>query len=368
MSMSEKSLKEQQEQRRSNLQELEAAGFEAFPYSYRPTHTLAELQERFAGGEPGDRHEDAVRVAGRIMTLRGMGKVTFVTFRDASGSMQAYFQRDALERYAALKKFDLGDWIEVEGPLFRTRTGGLTVDVQEFRLLVKSLRPLPDKWHGVTDKEIRYRQRYLDLLADQESRRVFELRSRAISLLRRWLDDRGFFEVETPVLQSIPGGAEARPFVTHHNALNHDFHLRISLELPLKRLLVGGFEAVYEIGRVFRNEGLSWKHNPEYTMLELYWAGRDYIDILELVEELLAVMVKELTGSTVITWQGQELDFTPPWPRGDYTEEVARRAGLDFSLLDEDRLRAWVAENLPGGTEEEGPLAEQPFGKILDRL
>src|SRR5690625_1330056 len=302
------------------------------------------------------------------MTLRGMGKVTFATIQDDSGRIQAYFQRDALEKYRSLKQFDLGDWIEVEGPLFRTRTGELTVDVQDFRLLVKSLRPLPDKWHGVTDKEIRYRQRYLDLLADPDSREVFRLRSRAISLVRRWLDERGFHEVETPVLQSIPGGAEARPFVTHHNALGHDFSLRISLELPLKRLIVGGFEAVYEIGRVFRNEGLSWKHNPEYTMLELYWAGRDYLDILGLVEELLAFIIKELTGSTVITWQGQELDFTPPWPRVDYTEEVARRAGLDFSLLDEDRLRAWVAGNLPGGTEEEGPLAEQPFGKILDRL
>src|SRR5690625_2544396 len=301
------------------------------------------------------------------MTLRGMGKVTFATIQDDSGRIQAYFQRDALEKYRSLKKFDLGDWIEVEGPLFRTRTGELTVDVQEFRLLVKSLRPLPDKWHGVTDKEIRYRQRYLDLLADPDSREVFELRSRAISLLRRWLDDRGFFEVETPVLQSIPGGAEARPFVTHHNALNHDFHLRISLELPLKRLLVGGFEAVYEIGRVFRNEGLSWKHNPEYTMLELYWAGRDYIDILELVEELLAVMVKELTGSTIITWQGQELDFTPPWPRVDYTTETARRAGIGFDLLDEEQLRPWVAENLPGDGGDT-PLAEQSLGQILDRL
>lgn len=365
--MSEKSLREQQEQRRQNLQELEEAGFEAYPYSYSPSHTLPELQERFAGGEPGDTHEETVRVAGRIMTLRGMGKVTFVTLQDEKGSIQAYFQRDALEHYRSLKKFDLGDWLEVTGPLFRTRTGELTVDVQDFRLLVKSLRPLPDKWHGVTDKEIRYRQRYLDLLADPEGRHVFRLRSRAISLMRRWLDEKGFYEVETPVLQSIPGGAEARPFVTHHNALGHDFHLRISLELPLKRLLVGGFSAVYEIGRVFRNEGLSWKHNPEYTMLELYWAGRDYLDILNLVEELLAFILTELTGGTVITWQGQELDFTPPWPRVDYTTGLARRAGIDFDLLDEERLREWVREHLPGGADEV-PLSEQPFGRILDRL
>ena len=364
--MSEKSLNEQRDQRISNLAELEENGFEPYPYSFSPSHTAAELHELHGSGEPGDRWDDTVTVAGRMMTVRGMGKVTFATLQDASGRIQAFFQRDSLERYRSLKRFDLGDWVEVTGTMFKTRTGELTVEVSDFRLLVKSLRPLPDKHHGVTDKELRYRQRHLDLMTSPEHKRVFELRSRSISLLRRFLEEKGFLEVETPVLQAIPGGAEARPFVTHHNALDHDFFLRISLELYLKRLIIGGFDAVFEVGRNFRNEGLSYKHNPEYTMMELYWVGRDYIDILELVEELFAYILTELRGSTVITYQGKELDFTPPWPRVDYTTEVAKRAGFDFSLLDEPRVREWVREHLPGG--EDVPLAEQPFNQIIDKL
>src|SRR5690606_1546815 len=198
-----------------------------------------------------------------------------------------------------------------------------------------------------------------------ESKRAFVLRAKAVSYIRRYLDDLGFLEVETPVLQAVPGGADARPFVTHHNALDHDFHLRISLELYLKRLIVGGFDAVYEIGRNFRNEGISYKHNPEYTMLELYWAGKDYLDILALVEDLYSGLVEKLTGSMVLEYQGQKLDFTPPWPRVDYTGELAARAGIDFDPLDEPRLRAWVAEKFPGASQAsesaEPPLAERPF-------
>jgi lysyl-tRNA synthetase class 2 len=365
--MSEKSLQEQRQQRLRNLEQLEELGFEAYPYDYRPTHEAAALQSRFAGAGPGESWDEEVVVAGRAMTIRGMGKVTFATLNDASGSIQVYFQRDELERYAALKKIDLGDWLEVRGTLFVTKTGELTVHAREFRPLVKSLRPLPDKFHGLSDKEQRYRQRHLDLLVNPEVRRDFELRSRAIAHIRRHLDGLGFLEVETPVLQAIPGGAEARPFVTHHNALGHDFHLRISLELYLKRLIIGGFEAVYEIGRNFRNEGVSYKHNPEYTMLELYWAGRDYLGILELVENMYSGLVKDLTGGAVISYQGQELDFTPPWPRVDYTSELARRAGLDFDLLDETKLRAWVAERHPGGGDGV-PLARQPLNQVFNKL
>ncbi len=364
--MSEKSLNEQRNQRISNLQELSESGFEKYPYTFTPTHAAAQLQEQYSAAEPGDRFEEPVTVAGRLMTIRGMGKVTFATVQDASGRIQAFFQRDTLERYRSLKRFDLGDWIEVSGPLFTTRTGELTIEVSDFRLLVKSLRPLPDKWHGVTDKELRYRQRHLDLMTSPEHKRVFELRSRSISLMRRFLEDRGFLEVETPVLQAIPGGAEARPFITHHNALDHDYYLRISLELYLKRLIIGGFDAVFEIGRNFRNEGISYKHNPEYTMIELYWVGRDYLDILKLVEDMFAYILTEITGGTVIEYQGKKLDFTPPWPRIDYTEEVARRAGFGFGLLDEPRVREWVRQNLPGG--EDVPLADQPFNQIINKL
>jgi lysyl-tRNA synthetase class 2 len=365
--MSEKSLQEQRQQRRQNQEALAELGFESYPYSYRATHQAAELQARYGGAEPGTAWEDEVVVAGRAMTVRGMGKVTFATLADASGEVQAYFQKGELERYAALKKIDLGDWLEVRGTLFVTKTGELTVRALDFRPLVKSLRPLPDKYHGLSDKEQRYRQRHLDLMVNPEVRRAFVLRSRAIAFIRRYLDDLGFLEVETPVLQAVPGGAEARPFLTHHNALDYDFHLRISLELYLKRLIVGGFDAVYEIGRNFRNEGISYKHNPEYTMLELYWAGRDYLDILALVEEMYSRLVLDLTGSMAIEYQGTKLDFRPPWPRVDYTTELARRAGMAFDLLDEARLREWVADHHPGAGDGE-PLARQQLNSIYDKL
>ncbi|MEZ4630808.1 MAG: lysine--tRNA ligase [Deinococcales bacterium] len=367
--MLHKSLHEQREQRLKNLEALVEQGFEAYPYDYNPSHSAQELQERFKGAQPGEHFEDEVKVAGRIMMLRMMGKASFVTLQDASGRIQAYFQRDALDHYEAVKKLDLGDWIEVEGKLFITKTGELTVQAKAFRLLIKSLHPLPDKYHGLHDKEQRYRQRYVDLMVNPEVRRAFELRSKATSFIRRYLDHLGFLEVETPVLQSVPGGAEARPFVTHHNALDYDFHLRISLELYLKRLIVGGFEAVYEIGKNFRNEGISYKHNPEYTMLELYWSGKDYIDILKLVEDMYSKLILELTGSMKLSYQGVELDFTPPWPKVDYTGEIEKQAGLDFHLLEEDKLRAWVAVNYPKKDNSvEAPLAERPFGEIINKL
>ncbi|MEX2503143.1 MAG: lysine--tRNA ligase [Trueperaceae bacterium] len=367
--MAQSSLEEQRNQRIRNLASWAERGFEPYPYGYRATHAAADLHAAHADGVAGDRWDDErVTVAGRAMTVRRMGKVTFATLQDASGRIQAYFQRDALSAYAALKKVDLGDWIEVSGVPFVTKTGELTVEADEFRPLVKSLRPLPDKFHGLADKERRYRQRYLDLMVDPEVKRAFATRSRMVSLIRAYLDRLGFLEVETPVLQAIPGGAEARPFLTHHNALDHDFHLRISLELHLKRLIVGGFDAVYEIGRNFRNEGISHKHNPEYTMLELYWAGRDYLDILGLVEDLYAHVVRELTGGTVVRWQGHDLDFAPPWPRIDWTGELIARSGMDVDPLDVPALRRWVRERLPDAGGDEGPLHAAPTNQLYDRL
>jgi lysyl-tRNA synthetase class 2 len=367
--MSQASLEEQRQQRLRNLASLEERGFEPYPYAFHATHRAAELHAAHPDAEPGEEVETGeVTVAGRAMTVRGMGKVTFATLQDATGRIQAYFQKDELERYNALKKIDLGDWLEVRGPLFVTNTGELTVRARSFRPLVKSLRPLPDKVHGLVDKEQRYRQRYLDLMTDPDVRRAFELRSRMMARIRRYLDDLGFLEVETPVLQAVPGGAEARPFTTHHNALDHDFHLRISLELHLKRLIVGGFEAVFEIGRNFRNEGISHKHNPEYTMLELYWAGRDYLDILALVEDLYATVVRDLTGGTTLTWQGHELDFAPPWPRVDYVGELQARSGMDVDPLDENALRAWVARHLPDARDEDGPWSDKPLNQLYDKL
>ncbi len=361
---------DQRDQRLRNLRALVERGIEPYAYSFHRTHTAAELRAAHPSLEPGERVEGPeVSVAGRVMLMRMLGKLTFATLQDQSGRVQVSFEKAKLEQYGALKKLDLGDWLEVTGQVYATRTGELTVDASSFRLLAKALRPLPSKHHGLQDKEARYRQRYLDTIMNPESRRAFELRAHAISYIRRYLDERGFMEVETPVLQAQPGGAEARPFVTHHNALDHDFYLRISLELYLKRLIVGGFEAVYEIGRNFRNEGISFKHNPEYTMLELYWAGRDYLDVLELVEDLYSNLVRDLTGSTKLVYQGQELDFTPPWPRVDFTGELAARAGLDFDVLDEERLRAWVRERFPEpGAGGEPPLGERPLGQVYAKL
>lgn len=367
--MSQSSLEEQRQQRLRNLASLAERGFEPYPYAYRITHRAAELHEAHRDPQPGDAWPDEpVVIAGRAMTVRNMGKVAFATLQDESGRIQAYFQKDELDAYNALKKVDLGDWIEVAGTPFVTKTGELTVRASAFRPLVKSLRPLPDKFHGLTDKEQRYRQRHLDLMTDPGARRAFALRSRMIARIRRYLDELGFLEVETPVLQSVPGGAEARPFTTHHNALDHEFHLRISLELYLKRLVVGGFEAVYEIGRNFRNEGISHKHNPEYTMLELYWAGRDYLDILALVEDMYATVVRELTGGTTLTWQGRALDFAPPWPRVDYVGELRERSGMDVDPLDEAALRSWVAANLPDARDDDGPWSEKPLNQLYDKL
>ncbi len=361
---------EQRDQRLRNLQALVERGIDPYPYSFERTHDAVALHEAHGELAPGERAAgEAVTVAGRIMLLRMLGKLTFATLQDATGRIQVSFEKAKLEHYNALKRFDIGDWVGVTGELYATKTGELTVDASGFSLLAKSLRPLPSKHHGLVDKEARYRQRYLDTLTNPESRRAFELRAKAISYIRRYLDDMGFMEVETPVLQAVPGGADARPFVTHHNALGHDFYLRISLELYLKRLIVGGFEAVYEIGRNFRNEGLSYKHNPEYTMLELYWAGRDYMDILALVEDLYSGLVAKLTGSTKLTYQGKELDFTPPWPRVDYTGEMASRAGFGFDPLDEERLRAWVAERYPEpGAGGEPPLAQRPLSDVYAKL
>lgn len=367
--MSQSSLEEQRRQRIQNLQDLERHGFEAYPYDVRATHSAEQLRTRYESAQPGDRFaDDATTVAGRIVLRRDMGKVTFATLQDATGRIQVYLQRDAVERYEAVKYLDLGDWIEVEGSPFVTRTGELTVAATRYRPLVKSFRPLPDKFHGLTDKERRYRERHLDLMTSPDTRRAFEIRSKMIAMVRRHLDDLGFLEVETPVLQAVPGGADARPFVTHHNALDHDFHLRISLELYLKRLIVGGFEAVYEIGRNFRNEGISHKHNPEYTMLEAYWVGKDYLDVMALVEEMYAKIAKALVGSHVIEYQGRHLDFTPPWPRVDYVGEIVARSGMDVDPLDEAALRGWIERALPNEHVDDGPLHSASLPRIYDRL
>jgi lysyl-tRNA synthetase class 2 len=261
-----------------------------------------------------------------------MGKMTFLDIHDGGGKIQLCFRYELLrqEKYELLKEFDIGDFMGAEGRLFQTKTGEITLEVTDFTMLSKSLRPLPEKWHGLADIEIRYRQRYLDLICNKEVRDVFVLRSRIIAAIRNFLNNRGFIEVETPVLQPQAGGALARPFTTHHHTLDEDLYLRIALELHLKRLIIGGFDRVYEVGRVFRNEGISVKHNPEFTLLECYQAYSDYFDVMNLVEEMFAQVAQEVLGNTEITYNGKTIDLAPPWQRLTLHEAIKTYCGIDF--------------------------------------
>jgi len=302
------------------------------PYRFERTHDAAALHAAFDDLDPGAETGQIVSVAGRVMLLRPQGRLAFGTLRDSSGAVQLFALAALTAEFEGFTRLHLGDWVGATGEVVKTRTGELSVKVHEWVLLAEARRGFGDKWRGVTDTDTRYRQRYVDLWANDDSRRVFQLRSRLVSLTRRWLDERGFVEVETPVLHPIPGGATAKPFTTHHNALDLDLYLRIAPELYLKRLVVGGFERVFEIGRVFRNEGLSTRHNPEFTMLELYAAYWDYTDLMALTEELVAFLASQLRGTTQLTYQGRPLDLTPPWRRATLVELVAERIGRDLAL------------------------------------
>lgn len=326
-------------ERRSKLTALRERG-DAFPNDFRRDSLAADLHAEL--GELDDAALEAankrVSIAGRMMAKRVMGKASFCQLQDMTGRMQAFVQRDAVgeDTYKDFKGWDVGDIIAVEGIMFRTRTGELSVRAESIRLLTKSLRPLPEKWHGLTDTETRYRQRYVDLIMNPEARDVFHVRNQTIRHLREFLDARGFLEVETPMLQPLAGGAAARPFTTHHNALDTDMYLRIAPELYLKRLVVGGFERVYEINRNFRNEGLSTRHNPEFTMLEFYQAYADYRDLLDLTEEMLRSLVEKLTGGHEVEYQGDTFDFGKPFTRFTMKEAVIHyNEGIDAARLDD---------------------------------
>ncbi|MBA1332038.1 lysyl-tRNA synthetase, partial [Candidatus Endoriftia persephone str. Guaymas] len=305
--------------RREKLAKLRENGI-AFPNDFRRDGMAGELHAEY-----DDKSEEElesmglrVRIAGRLMSRRVMGKASFAHVQDMTGRMQLFVQRDALEEgfyNTQFKKWDIGDIIGAEGVLFKTKTGELSVKVESIRLLTKSLRPLPEKFHGITDQELRYRQRYVDLIMNEDSRRTFRIRTQVVQFIRNYLNGRGFMEVETPMMQVIPGGATARPFTTQHNALNMELFLRIAPELYLKRLVVGGFERVYEINRNFRNEGLSTRHNPEFTMLEFYEAYTDYHGLMDLTEDMLRHLCEEVLGSTSVTYQGESYDFGSPFRR-----------------------------------------------------
>jgi lysyl-tRNA synthetase class 2 len=313
--------------RREKLAELRRAGV-AFPNDFRRDAVAAELHARY-GEETAEALEEIavpVKLAGRLMGKRIMGKASFAHIQDMSGRIQLFLQRDALAEgvYEDFKGWDIGDVIGVEGAVFRTKTGELSVKAANIRLLTKSLRPLPEKFHGLTDAETRHRQRYLDLIMNEDSRRVFQLRSAIVRYLREFLSERGFIEAETPMMQAIPGGARAKPFVTHHNALGLDLYLRIAPELYLKRLVVGGFEKVFEINRSFRNEGLSTRHNPEFTMIEFYQAYADYRDLMDLTETLMRGIALSLSGGAVVTYQGKDYDLGRPFRRMTVLESILR--------------------------------------------
>jgi lysyl-tRNA synthetase class 2 len=335
---SKDTLPEQMENRINKLEALRAKDIDPYGQAFSISHHARDILDNFDALEGQN-----VSVAGRIHTMRAHGKSSFAHIIDVTGQIQIYAKIDQLgeECYNFFKDLDLGDIIGVQGKVFRTRRGEVTVDVEEVTLLSKALRPLPDKWHGLKDVEIRYRQRYLDLIVNPDVREVFVTRSQIINGMRRFLDERGFLEVETPMMHAIPGGATARPFVTHHNALDIDLYLRIAPELYLKRLLVGGLEKVYEINKNFRNEGISTRHNPEFTMMELYQAYSDYKGMMELSEEMISHVALQVLGTTEITYQGQEISLKPPWRRITMVDAVKEMTGFDLNSYstDEEAVR-----------------------------
>jgi len=325
--------------RRAKLDGLREMDIDPYPGRFRVTTSINDVRDRFDGfsAEELESEKPAVRIAGRVRALRGHGKVSFVDLSDGDGLIQLYLRRDVLDdsRWATFKLTDLGDVVGVDGTVFRTRSGELSVAVEHFEMLSKSLRPLPEKYHGLADREARARQRYLDLLANPDSRRVFEIRSRVVAGIRRFMEDHGFMEVETPMMQPIPGGAKARPFMTHHNTLDMDLYLRIAPELFLKRLIVGGFHRVYELNRNFRNEGISTRHNPEFTMLEFYWAYADYELLMDLTEELITTVAQEVAGTLQLPWGEHQIDLSRPWRRMSLIEAI-----LEYSDLTMDDLQS----------------------------
>jgi len=329
-------------EKRRKLTALREKGLNPFPHSFKPTAKVKEMVEKFIGFQPGDKDTTDVVMAGRLMTQRDMGKAAFFNFQDQTGSMQAYVKVEELAQADQdfFNLVDIGDWVGISGFIFKTKRGEISLHVKKFQIISKGLEPLPEKFHGVADVEIKYRHRHMDLITDEESRKVFVTRSTIIREVRRFLDDRGFLEVETPTLQPIYGGAAAYPFSTHHRALDMKLFLKISPELYLKRLIVGGFEKVYEVSKNFRNEGIDRSHNPEFALLEYYEAYTDYNDQMKQFEELVCHLVMKVKGSLKIQYQGKEIDFTPPWRRLSVYDGLREYAKIDPDTISDADLKA----------------------------
>ena len=353
--------------RQEKLEKIKELGVDIYPYSFDKTHNFDEIIDKYKDLPEAEFESltDEFRVAGRIITVRKMGKSSFVHLYDGTAKLQVYIRKDKVEEldYDVFKLLDIGDIVGVAGNLFRTRTGELTILVSKLTLLTKSFHPLPEKWHGLQDKELRYRQRYLDLIVNEDTRRIFNLRSDIIQQIRMFFYERGFKEVETPMMQPIAGGAAARPFVTHHNALDIPLFLRIAPELYLKRLLVGGMEKVFEINRNFRNEGVSQMHNPEFTMIEWYQLYIDYNDNINLTEELLSVLNEKFLENDTIEWDGKEISMKTPFARKRFMDLISEKSGVPVDdLWDEEKLKAHIQENMK---EEECPPT---YGKMLELM
>ena len=346
--------------RRDKLKELQESGNDPFTITrYVVDNDSANIKDNFDALEGQE-----VSLAGRLMSKRGMGKVSFCDLQDKSGRIQLYARKDEMDEaeYARFKKYDIGDIVGVKGVVFRTQRGEMSVRVVKVTLLSKSLLPLPEKFHGLTSTELRYRQRYVDLIVNPEVKRNFMIRSQFIKHVRDFMDGRGFMEVETPVLNTISGGATARPFVTHHNTLDIDMYMRIATELPLKRLIVGGMDRVYEIGRIFRNEGMDPKHNPEFTTIELYQAYADFNDMMDLFEDLLTSAAQKILGTYQVQWQGEDIDLTPGWPRMPMHEAVKQYCGIDFMSISSDEEAVAAAKAIGVELPE---TADKTWGNAL---
>ncbi len=350
--------------KREKIESLRASGVELYPNDVKVSHRTDAIQKKYGHLEPSalEGVSERFSIAGRIMAIRDFGKGAFIVLQDRGGRLQVFIRKDRVgeKGFSLFKSLDVGDIAYAEGKLFKTKTGELTIEAASIRLLAKAMRFLPEKWHGLTDVEARYRQRHLDLIVNPRVREVFRTRSRIIQLIRQFMHEKDFLEVETPMMQPIAGGALARPFKTHHNALDMDLYLRIAPELYLKRLIVGGLERVYEINRNFRNEGISTLHNPEFTMMEFYMAYATYEDLMALTEELFTFLLRSLFDSLKISYQGTELDFTPPWPRMTVREALIRHGGIDPADLDDRGRMIRIAEGMGLLFEE-----KQPLGKIL---
>ena len=359
--------------RLEKVEQLKKIGLIPYAYQWKSSHDAASLQDKYASLKNGEEVEVDVAIAGRIIARRVFGKLAFFSLQDESGTIQLYLDKKEIQAHMSelesafnhLKKLtDTGDMIGVKGSIKRTEKGELSVKVKEYEILTKSLLPLPDKWHGLTDTEKRYRQRYVDLIVNPQVRQTFRRRAQITASIRRYLDNQGFIEIETPVLQSEAGGAEARPFITYHNTLEMDLYLRIATELHLKRLIVGGFEKVFEMGRIFRNEGVSTKHNPEFTSIELYQAYADYNDMMELTEAIITTAAEEVLGTLNITYQGEQIDLSTPWRRVTMNDIVKEKSGLDFeAFIDFETAKTEVKK---AGLEV--PETCQSLGKLLNEV